>query len=411
MSALVWRSVGAVDPRRLGEARRQAHNAAQWLVRLAHSYMVPQPHARHTLLRWDPQRQALVTQEFLPRLTVELRIPELALQFKEDDRAVPHVIEIDDRTPAEVEAWVLVELLHRGVDRDRFSKSLPYEMPDLMTGDAVRYVAEPLAAELDELAAWFANAAAVLAAIESNRRRADAATPAPWCRPEVFDLAILLPLRPQDTSSGAMLRAGFSAGDGGSDQPYFYVASRDAKAGATPRPDTVLTAASLLAGETTRERSRWIVFARPSASCARPRRDNRKFCRYRARRERRLALPAPFVATWLSRAALLTGPARRVAETSPQLAGLVQALDDGHQRVGHRHDGLAPGPEQPDLLAHHRIDQVQRLGPRLQAGHSREVRGNDRAELGELHLEHQMQDRLRIRPSAPAGSRLARTPD
>ncbi|MGA7486749.1 MAG: hypothetical protein WBW74_07400, partial [Xanthobacteraceae bacterium] len=40
--------------------------------------------------------------------------------------------------------------------------------------------------------------------------------------------------------------AGFSAGDGGSDQPYFYVASRDETAGAPPQPDGVLTAASLL---------------------------------------------------------------------------------------------------------------------------------------------------------------------
>src|SRR5262245_37985538 len=117
MSALTWRSVGAADPRRLGEARRQAHSAAQWLARLAHSYMVPQPDARHTLLRWDPQRLALVTQEFLPALTAELRIPGLALQFRQDGRPVPHVMQVDDRTPAEVEAWVLVELLHRGIDR------------------------------------------------------------------------------------------------------------------------------------------------------------------------------------------------------------------------------------------------------------------------------------------------------
>jgi hypothetical protein len=43
-----------------------------------------------------------------------------------------------------------------------------------------------------------------------------------------------------------MLRAGFSAGDADNEQPYFYVASHDAKAATTPRPDTVLTAASLL---------------------------------------------------------------------------------------------------------------------------------------------------------------------
>ena len=245
MSALAWRSVGAVNPHRLGEARRQAHNAAQWLVRLARSYIAPQPHAQHTLLQWDSQRQALVTQEFLPQLTVELRIPELALQFKEDGRAVPHVIKLDDRTPAEVEAWVLVELLHRGIDYDRFSKSLPYKVPDLMTGDAARYVAEPLAAELNELATWFANAASVLAAVEKEQlRAATRSTPALWCWPGVFHLAILLPMH--DASSGPMLRAGFSAGDDRNDQPYFYVALHDATAGATPWPDAVLTAASLL---------------------------------------------------------------------------------------------------------------------------------------------------------------------
>jgi hypothetical protein len=265
MSTLAWRSVGAVDPHRLGEARRQAHNAAQWLVRLAHSYMAPQPHARHTLLQWDPQRQALVTQEFLPQLTVELRIPELALQFKEDGRAVPHVIKIDGRTPAEVEAWILVELLHRGVDCDRFSKSLPYKLPDLMTGDAVRYFAEPLAAELNELATWFANAASVLAAVEKEQLRAGC-TPAPWCWPSVLHLAILLPI----ALSGPMLRAGFSAGDDGHDQPYFYVALHDAKAGATPRPDAILTAASLLPerrpGETTLDRVRAAIGAMRTAA-------------------------------------------------------------------------------------------------------------------------------------------------
>jgi len=263
MSALAWRSVGAVDPRRLGEARYQAHNAAQWLVRLARSYMAPQSHAQHTLLQWDSQRQALVTQEFLPQLTVELRIPELALQFKEDGRAVPHVIKLDERTPAEVEAWVLVELLHRGVDYDRFSKSLPYEVPDLMAGDVVRYVAEPLAAELNELATWFANAASVLAAIEKELRAATRYTPALWCWPGVFHLAILLPMH--DALSGPMLRAGFSAGDDRNDQPYFYVALHDAKAGATLRPNAVLTAASLLQerrpGETALDRVRAAIGA------------------------------------------------------------------------------------------------------------------------------------------------------
>jgi hypothetical protein len=65
--------------------------------------------------------------------------------------------------------------------------------------------------------------------------------------------------------SGPTLRAGFSAGDNCNDQPYFYVALHDAKAGATPRPDAVLTAASLLQerqpGETALDRVRAAIGA------------------------------------------------------------------------------------------------------------------------------------------------------
>jgi hypothetical protein len=42
-----------------------------------------------------------------------------------------------------------------------------------------------------------------------------------------------------------MLRLGFSVGDGGSDQPYFYVTPHDAAA--TPPSASVLTTASFLA--------------------------------------------------------------------------------------------------------------------------------------------------------------------
>jgi hypothetical protein len=116
----------------------------------------------HTLLRWDSERAAMVTQEFLPDLTLELRLRRLAMQFREHGRPAPHIFEFDDRTPAEAEAWVLVELLHRQLDRDRFSNALPYEFPDLMTGDAVPYAAELHELALQELATWFSNSAIVL---------------------------------------------------------------------------------------------------------------------------------------------------------------------------------------------------------------------------------------------------------
>jgi hypothetical protein len=245
MSAVTWLPVGAVAPEKLREAHHQAHNAAQWLARVAHSYMQPQPEHAHTRLHWDAQRGALVTQDFLPKLTLDLRVANLTLQFREDGKAVPHVIEIDDRTPAEVEAWVLVELLHRRLDRDRFSKALPYAMPGLMTGDAIPYMSETLEAELAELAAWLANAASVLAHLAEEYLPAAPGASAVWCWPEIFHMALLLPARADEAVSGRMLRAGLALGDAHHVEPYFYVVLHDPEPLANACSGTILTAATL----------------------------------------------------------------------------------------------------------------------------------------------------------------------
>jgi hypothetical protein len=250
MSALTWRSAGAFDSRQFSQARHQAHNAAQWLARMAHSYMAPKPEHRHTLLRWDAQRLALVTPEFLPKVTMELRLPNLAMQFLDDGRPVPHVLEIDDRTPAEVEAWVLVELLHRGLDRDRFSKSLPYEIPNLMTGDAIPYTTQTLEGALGALAAWFANAAPVLAHLGGEYRRSGPGACAVSCWPEIFHMAVLLPARADQADCGQMLRAGLSVGNADQAEPCFYVAPHNPKALSKPTcPDSVLTASAFSSSE------------------------------------------------------------------------------------------------------------------------------------------------------------------
>lgn len=246
MTALTWQAVGIVDPRRLAEARHQSHNAAQWLARIAHSYLKPEPENRHTLLHWDPKRQALVTREFAPRLTLELRLPDLTLQFREADRPAPHVIEMDDRTPAEVEAWVLVELLHRQLDRDRFSKALPCEIPNLMSGDAIPYQTETLEPALAELTAWLANAALVLAHVADEYLPKAPGVSAVRCWPEIFHMAVLLPARTDTAGSKQMLRAGLSLGNADRAEPCFYVAPH---APLAAPPDSILPTETILSSE------------------------------------------------------------------------------------------------------------------------------------------------------------------
>ena len=139
MTSIEWRSVGSVNPAELGQGRHQAHNAVQWLARMARSYIEPAVDDGHTALDWVGDDDALVTQEIAPDIVLEFRLPELTMQFKEGGERVSHQFDMDDRSPAEAEAWLLVELLHRGVDREKLSKDLPYSLPGMMVGDAVRY--------------------------------------------------------------------------------------------------------------------------------------------------------------------------------------------------------------------------------------------------------------------------------
>jgi hypothetical protein len=117
----------------------------------------------------------------------------------ERGKSMPHLFNPEERSPAETEAWILIELLHRGIERERFSKSLPYAIDNLMSGDAEDYSPEACAEGLKLLNAWFCAAASVLS---PDGRLA--------CRPESLMLM------------AAMDTAGFSPGDAQHDEPYFF---------------------------------------------------------------------------------------------------------------------------------------------------------------------------------------------
>lgn len=223
MTSLHWRPLGAVDPLALGEARHQAHNAVQWLARMARSYAEPAPGDAHTATHWDAEHDALVTTEVGPGLTLEFRIPELALQFLESGKRVTHVLPLDERSSAETEAWFLVEMLHRGIDRSKFSKDLPYEIPDMMSGDAEDYSIVDREAALKELADWFANAAVLLEAVRDETAALKPGPSPVVCWPHHFDMATLITLGEGDAETAQSIGVGLSPGDEHYDEPYFYV--------------------------------------------------------------------------------------------------------------------------------------------------------------------------------------------
>lgn len=237
MSVVQWIPIGSVAPDVMGDARRQALSVTQWLARVTNSYVAHEPGNGHLQLRWRNDSGSIVTPGFENACTVELHLRDLSMTFCEDGKAVPHKIDVEERSPAQVEAWFLVELLHRGIDRGRFSLALPYEIHGLITGDAEDYSPETYQAGLIELTRWFQNAGAALtrAATEAG------ASGEVVCLPNNLHLAAYVPV-----DKGGMnrtIRIGFAPGDEVITQPYFYVAAHDA-----PRTE-VLTASVIVTGE------------------------------------------------------------------------------------------------------------------------------------------------------------------
>lgn len=223
----------AFEPSRIIEARRQLRSAALWPARVAASYSPADGHEAPPLT-WDRERHAIVTPAFENGRQVELRLPMLEMQFLEHGVPAPHVLDLDDRSPAHVEAWLLVELLHRGIDRERFSKKLPFDVQGAMAGDHEKFATIDYPAELAALTDWLATGASVLHMLSADGVVTVAA--------QTVSLGTQAHLRGAGGERGDLRRVVFSLGDGGEQEPYFAV-MREPQGTVTPlRPDTVLTA-------------------------------------------------------------------------------------------------------------------------------------------------------------------------
>jgi hypothetical protein len=215
----------AGDRQALANAALQAHSALQWLARLANSYLPAGPGDSHLELSWRPERGAIGTQEFAGHTSVELRLPQFFLHFRELGKPTLHPVILDDKSPAEVEAWCLIELLHRGIDRDRFSKDLPYDIAGLLKGDADHFETYEREGAFESLAAWLRSSSEILS---EALGRAGAGGGPPKVVPQDFSL-----IAPVEGGCGAV-EIGFCLGDSARG-PHFYVAREVSEAAGVER--------------------------------------------------------------------------------------------------------------------------------------------------------------------------------
>jgi hypothetical protein len=234
-----WRPVGELDPGLLGKGRSLALSVAQWPARVANSYVAGPTWIDRMYLEWDAAAGTLVTPSFDRELAIGLDLATLQMWFLEQRRRVPHSFDPEGRSPAQAEAWILVELLHRGVATTQFSKALPYELPDLMSGDAEEYSPQSCAAELRELAAWYHNASISLRAAA---KRIGVAAPHIACNPQ--DLTLMCQVKVgAGQPKNQKVEVGFSPGRHATDDPYFYVKA----ASGNPGAPSMLRAATIIA--------------------------------------------------------------------------------------------------------------------------------------------------------------------
>jgi hypothetical protein len=238
MNPARWRLVGSGDPQGLAKARSEAINLVQWLARIANSYVTAGTPEQRTMLAFCAAEPALVTRPFDDDLALELRLASLEMQFREHGKPMPHILDPEEHSPAEVEAWLLVELLHRGVDHTKVSKALPYTIAGLMTGDSEDYSPRSCQQGLAQLAAWFQNADDVL---DAAMRAAGMDHVRIACLPQTLSLVGLSGAGSKRTDFG------FSPGTELNPEPFFYANACAAGGSAGGKKQSILSASALLA--------------------------------------------------------------------------------------------------------------------------------------------------------------------
>lgn len=215
----------------LNDAFQQAHSGVQWLARMVNSFCVPTSDGSHLHMQWDSTRPVIKTPAIAEATTVEMRLPDMVLQFVEQGAPTDHPVELDDNSPAQIEAWTLIELLHRGIDRDAYSKSLPYDVSHLMTGDAHDYQTFGKELAFQDMARWLVLAGDLLketiqdSAVSNTHGGADTRF-----APEDFSLFVRAHVDSNRPPTASYVELGFCGGTDSDKGPYFYTKlARDEK--------------------------------------------------------------------------------------------------------------------------------------------------------------------------------------
>ena len=226
-----WPEIAIFQTKKYRNARVEAHNALFWMARASHSFLDPTLGNSHLSLFWNEDNCDFRTRLLVDGCQIGLHLPDLELYFCDHGEKVPHSFWLDDRTPAFVEAWYLVELLHRGIEQEKFSTALPFESPDMLMGDTEDHNASLFKTELTAMSECLSGAINILKIVADQlaRHKDFANNPGQiTLEPQSFTLMTRADL---STSHDKTVLVGFSVGDHLRPAPFFFSKTCDQVAG------------------------------------------------------------------------------------------------------------------------------------------------------------------------------------
>jgi hypothetical protein len=249
-SARMWEPVRPEAATKLTDSRLQLHHAAQFGAAAGISYLPHLPDHSHSSLEWIPALGGLFSAVIPARTAfrVGVRPVKLAVLIVTEENRLIGEYQLHGRTIIEARDWIRSRIKLIGADGSRFTLTRHYEIPrhDVTYGESFD-ASEP--ARFEELAKWFANAAALLDSVARSALVASGVR----CFPHHFDIAMVIEVAP-----GRTIGVGLEPGDEYYDEPYFYVRMH-------PQPAASRTRSRPLWGSGTWHTNEWVGAVLPGS--------------------------------------------------------------------------------------------------------------------------------------------------
>lgn len=224
MTKAVWRTVGAVDPLELVEARNQAHHALQLPAMAAIAFVPFREDYSHINFGWVDQLSAFVSHTIpTTQGTVQfgIRLADLTLLILVNG-VIQSTYPMHGKTNQEARTWLLAEAETLGLPADKFADHSPSDIPDHPVATGAAYDVESYAQAMAEFCNYYGNANLLLTTMQETYRDVHPGPNEVRMWPHHFDIAVLVTLEEGDPETAKAFGFGFEPGDISCEQPYFY---------------------------------------------------------------------------------------------------------------------------------------------------------------------------------------------